>query len=76
MNWSVGSTYAATDEAVTKIDFVDRPDKLPEPSTHPVLNSLIMELDNYFQGKSSAFATPIQFNEGTPFHQTNFERCR
>ncbi len=60
----------ATDEAVTKIDFVGPPDRLPEPSTHPLLNRLIMELGNYFQGKSSAFTTPIQFNEGTPFQQT------
>ena len=60
---------SATEDAVTNIEFVNKPSNYLGPSGHPVLARVVLELDNYFEGKSGIFTTPIHFIEGSKFRQ-------
>ncbi|MGC8659178.1 MAG: methylated-DNA--[protein]-cysteine S-methyltransferase [Desulfomonilaceae bacterium] len=60
---------SATEAAVTNIEFVRKPTNFRQPFDHPILTRVASELDNYFNGKSGVFTTPIQFMEGSEFQQ-------
>jgi methylated-DNA-[protein]-cysteine S-methyltransferase len=59
----------ATNQGLTDISFVDPPRNSPKALDSEILRNVIEEFDNYFQGKSSNFLTPIKFTIGTPFER-------
>ncbi|MGO8819741.1 MAG: methylated-DNA--[protein]-cysteine S-methyltransferase [Desulfomonilaceae bacterium] len=58
-----------TDVGIIEVSFTKSPEECVESASHPFLESLFTELDNYFRGTSCVFTTPIHFNKGTEFQQ-------
>ena len=58
-----------TDVGIIEVSFTKSPEECVESPSHPFLESLFTDLDNYFRGTSSVFTTPIHFNKGTEFQQ-------
>lgn len=59
------------DEAIISLDFTDRPHEC-EPSNHPLLVQLQIELAEYFAQKRQIFTLPLA-PSGTPFQQKVWE---
>ncbi len=59
----------ATDLGISEIAYTKAPLERLESPSHPFLESLFIELNNYFGGKSHVFTTPIHFTSGTSFQQ-------
>lgn len=57
----------ADDGGVTNISFVEHAENPRRPAYHPILETFLTELDDYFSLKSGAFSTPAHFTSGTPF---------
>jgi len=71
----IGTLIAVTDgEAVTTLDFADETPKI-EPSEHPILLQLSKELEEYFSGKRTVFALPLN-PHGTMFQKEVWETLR
>ena len=57
----------ADDGGATNISFVEHAEDSRRPTSHPILETFLTELDDYFSLKSGAFSTPAHFTSGTPF---------
>ncbi|MEW6530352.1 MAG: methylated-DNA--[protein]-cysteine S-methyltransferase [Thermodesulfobacteriota bacterium] len=59
----------ASDDGIHSVDFVGKPSRPTNGTSHPLLAKLVAELDKYFAGGLTKFTVPVTPKGGTPFQR-------
>ena len=58
-----------SDKGVRSISYIDAPASPLESTDHPIMETLVRELDRYFRGELESFSVPPDPDGGTPFQR-------